>query len=57
VQVTRRNADGQEQRFELNMQDVIERGMLHRDMELQADDFVTVPARAFNFLTLSSFNP
>jgi polysaccharide biosynthesis/export protein len=49
VQVTRRNADGQEQRFELNMQDVIERGMLHRDMELQADDFVTVPARAFNF--------
>jgi protein involved in polysaccharide export with SLBB domain len=49
VQVTRRNADGQEQRFELNMQDVIERGMLHRDMELQSDDFVTVPARAFNF--------
>jgi polysaccharide biosynthesis/export protein len=49
VQVTRRNADGQEQRFELNMQDVLERGMLHRDMELKSDDFITVPARAFNF--------
>jgi polysaccharide biosynthesis/export protein len=49
VQVTRRGPDGQEQRFEVNMQDVIDRGMLHRDMELQADDFVTVPARAFNF--------
>jgi polysaccharide biosynthesis/export protein len=49
VQVTRRNSDGQEQRFELNMQDVLERGMLHRDMELKSDDFITVPARAFNF--------
>jgi len=40
---------GEKQTFELNMQDILERGMLERDLEVRPDDFVIVPARAVNF--------
>jgi protein involved in polysaccharide export with SLBB domain len=51
VKVVRANptAGGEKQSFELNMQDILERGMLERDLEVHPDDFVIVPARAVNF--------
>ncbi len=51
VKVVRSNAGvgGEKQTFELNMQDILERGMIERDLEVLPDDFVIVPARAVNF--------
>ena len=49
VKVVRTNADGNKQNFDLNMQDILERGMIERDLEVHPDDFVIVPARAVNF--------
>jgi protein involved in polysaccharide export with SLBB domain len=51
VKVVRGNPGpgGEKQSFDLNMQDILERGMLERDLEVRPDDFVIVPARAVNF--------
>ena len=35
--------------IELNMQDILERGLIDRDIVVHPDDFVIVPARAVNF--------
>jgi polysaccharide export outer membrane protein len=51
VKVVRGNSasGGEKQTFELNMRDILERGMIERDIEVRPDDFVIVPARAVNF--------
>jgi protein involved in polysaccharide export with SLBB domain len=51
VKVVRGNPGpgGEKQSFDLNMQDILERGMIERDLEVHPDDFVIVPARAVNF--------
>jgi protein involved in polysaccharide export with SLBB domain len=44
------SADGTgKQNFELNMVDILEKGKTEKDVVLQPDDFVIVPARVINF--------
>ena len=37
------------QTFELNMVDILEEGKTEKDIVLQADDFIIVPARLVNW--------
>jgi len=40
---------GAKQSFELNMVDILEKGLTEKDVVLQPDDFVIVPSRLINF--------
>ena len=40
---------GEKQVFELNMQDILEKGKTEKDIVLQPDDFIIVPTRLINF--------
>lgn len=53
VRVLRRLPDGAIQRIEVNIHDIIHRGQLNRDIELQAGDYVIVPRRSKRFTVLS----
>ena len=41
--------NGEKQVFELNMQDILEKGKTEKDIVLQPDDFIIVPTRLINF--------
>ena len=51
VKVVRAAAEpaGQKQVFELNMEDILEKGKIEKDILLQPDDFIIVPTRLINF--------
>ena len=51
VKVVRAAAEpsSQKQVFELNMEDILEKGKIEKDILLQPDDFIIVPTRLINF--------
>jgi protein involved in polysaccharide export with SLBB domain len=42
-------ANGEKKTFELNMEDILERGKTEQDILLQPNDFIIVPTRLMNF--------
>lgn len=49
VRLVRTKPDGTRQTFELNMENILERGRIEEDVTLQPDDFIIVPARLINW--------
>lgn len=49
VRLVRTQPDGTKQTFELNMEDILEKGKIEEDVTLQPDDFIIVPARLINW--------
>jgi protein involved in polysaccharide export with SLBB domain len=49
VRLVRTKPDGTRQTFELNMENILERGKIEEDVTLQPDDFIIVPARLINW--------
>jgi polysaccharide export outer membrane protein len=49
VKVVRTDADGKNQTFELDMQQILEDGRIDKDMALQPNDLIIVPSRLVNF--------
>jgi len=43
-----RTVNGEKKTFELNMEDILEKGQTEKDMTLEPDDFILVPERHFN---------
>ena len=43
-----RTVDGVKKTFELNMEDILEKGQIEKDMTLEPDDFILVPERHLN---------
>ena len=43
-----RNSNGQKKTFELNMEDILEKGQTEKDIPLEPDDFILVPERHLN---------
>jgi protein involved in polysaccharide export with SLBB domain len=48
VKLIRTDESGKKQTFELNMEDILEKGKTEKDMSLQPDDFIIVPERLLN---------
>ena len=44
-----RTVNGEKQTFELNMEEIMEQGHTEKDLTLEPDDFILVPARHLNF--------
>ncbi len=49
VKLVRANPDGKNQTFELNMLEIMEDGRTEKDLAVQEDDSIIVPARLINF--------
>jgi protein involved in polysaccharide export with SLBB domain len=49
VQVTRKDKNGNPERFTVDVKLIIERGRLDKDMELQDGDYINVPQNVVNF--------
>ena len=49
VKLVRANANGKNQNFELNMVEIMEDGRTEKDLAVQEDDSIIVPARLINF--------
>ena len=49
VQVTRKEKGGQTQRFTIDVEAIIEKGRMDKDLELNDGDYINVPQRLFNF--------
>ena len=41
--------NGEKQTFDLNMEDILQKGKVEKDIVLQPDDFIIVPTRLINF--------
>ena len=50
IKVIRSSANqGEKRTFELDMAEILEDGKMEKDVQLQPDDFIIVPARLVNF--------
>jgi polysaccharide export outer membrane protein len=49
VQVTRKDKNGQTERFTVDVTSIIEKGRMDRDVELQDGDYINVPQNLINF--------
>ena len=49
VKLIRAEDNGKKETFELDMEQILEKGKTERDMVLQPDDFIIVPERLINF--------
>ncbi len=49
VKLIRADESGKKQTFELDMEQILEKGKTEKDMVLQPDDFIIVPERLINF--------
>lgn len=49
VKLIRADETGKKQTFELDMEQILEKGKTEKDMTLQPDDFIIVPERLVNF--------
>jgi len=49
VRLTRKNPDGTTQTFVINMVEIWDKGRLEKDLTVQADDLIVVPARLVNY--------
>lgn len=49
VKLIRSDKDGKKETFELDMEQILEKGKTEKDMTLQPDDFIIVPERLVNF--------
>jgi protein involved in polysaccharide export with SLBB domain len=49
IKLIRSDESGKKQTFELNMEDILEKGKTEKDMPLEPDDFIIVPEKKINF--------
>lgn len=49
VKLVRKSGDGKTQTFVINVVEVWEKGRLEKDMVVQPDDLIVVPARLVNY--------